>query len=263
MDSSTHSFPYSSRLLACLSGFDPSEKQVAKGQFSEQFGRLLDLQGAMTLSKTLGSLSALPFEVSTVPLKKITATLLSVHLEMVRSIAKSFIPRSGPSKNRLPTPAEYHSHCRFTGVYEIERSDTPNNYTAAYAPYRNFYVSRQNYLENTVHRLRSEMRRMTKGLSSEIAQLSFLDAGVETALLHRTRQLLDGIPDFMEKRFVLLLDAHWQELPAKPMAVDLERWMKPGKWLWIFTQELRALLLGELELRLLPVLGLAESIVHL
>ncbi len=260
MDSAAHLFLYSSRLIDSLTEFDFTDKRISKEPFFERFGKFVDLQGGITLSKMLGNITTQSFTPASVPFSDILNTFFDTHREMVRFVATSFLPRSVPGKEKLPSPAEYHSYCRFTGVYDVERSDTPNNYTAAYNPYRKFYVFCQTYLEKGVHRLRSDVRGMMAGFSSEVAKLSSLDKGIEESLSLRTRQLFEKVPKFLGKQFKQLLDAHWQELPMQPAAKDFENWMTKGGWLWVFTQKMRELLFAEIEMRLLPVMGLVESI---
>ena len=260
MDSWTHSFLFPSRLLDALKEVDPTEKKSPIGTFQERFGRLVDLQGGMTLSKMLGSLSAPPFSPGAVPVDEILHAFLRGHREMVRSVAAGFNARTLPGKDRLPTAAEYHSYCRFTGVYALERSETPNNPAAAFNPFRKFYASRQLDLENRVRGLRSDVRGRIKGLTVEGARLAALDQGVEASLLVRTRQLFEILPQRLSKRFRRLLESHWPGLPLRPGAEDWALWMAEGGWLWRFSREMKELLLAEVEMRLLPVMGLVESI---
>jgi hypothetical protein len=64
----------------------------------------------MTLSKSLGSFSLHSIKPSMVHSNEIKKQLFDVHREMVRFVAKSFLPRSKHIKDRLPSPAEYHFH---------------------------------------------------------------------------------------------------------------------------------------------------------
>ncbi len=251
-----HSFPHESRLVRLLSDLNVSDVEVSQSHFSERFGQLVDLSGSITLSGMLGELSAVSFQPTGISTKAIKDEFLRVRTALVHSIAKSFVPSVG----RLPTPAKFHSHCKLTGVYTATRSESPKNHAAAYEPYRNFYMARQGDLAVKIQHLRAHIRDSISGLSPELAQLSSLDTGLGDVLSVRTRELFAVVPKLLGTRFGRLLHEHWQELPSKPVASDLEPWMKPGGWISKFCGEMRELLLAEIEIRLQPVLGMIDAL---
>ena len=72
-------------------------------------------------------------------------------------------------------------------------------------------------------------------------------------------RLLASVPQLLGRRFEQLHQAHRSALPAGA-ADDPARWLQPGAWLHTFCQDMRAVLLAELELRLQPVAGLLDAL---
>jgi len=87
-----------------------------------------------------------------------------------------------------------------------------------------------------------------------------MDKALNDVLSYQTPHLFAVILNFLGRRFRQLLDTHWQELPDKPTACDLAQWMKPCGWISKFCGEMREMLLAELDVRLLPILGMIDSI---
>ena len=52
---------------------------------------------------------------------------------------------------------------------------------------------------------------------------------------------------------------HQQALQARGQADEPPRWRQPGGWLWAFEQDMHALLLAEMQVRMLPITGLLEA----
>lgn len=260
MGSSTHSFMHGSRLVRLLSELNGSGIEVSRSPFSERFGQLVDLPGSLTLSAMLGELSAVTFKPSRISTKAIKEEFLRERMELVRFIAKSFVPSSERTRDKLPSPVQYHSHCKLTGVYAATRSESPKNRVAAYEPYRKFYVTRQGDLAIKIQHFQSHIGDAISGLSPELAQLSALNTGLGDVLSVRTRELFTVVPTLLGRRFGRLLDEHWQELPNKPAADDIAQWMKSDGWISKFCGEMRELLLAEIEVRLQPVLGMIDSL---
>ncbi len=251
---------HDSRLVCLLSGLNGSGIEVSQSNFSEKFGKLVDLPGSLTLSAMLGELSAVAFEPSGISATTIKNAFMEMRTELVRFIAKSFVPGAGRIRDKLPTPAVFHSHCKLTGVYAATRPESPKNHAAAYEPYRKFYVTRQSDLAIKIQQLQSHIGDAISGLSPELAQLSKLNTGLGDILAVRTKELFTVVPQLLGRRFGRLLDEHWQELPNRPGVSDLAQWMESGGWISKFCGEMRELLLAEIDLRLQPVLGMIDSL---
>ena len=111
-----------------------------------------------------------------------------------------------------------------------------------FAPCRRACQARQRAMAAAVGALRSRLRDALAASSPALAQLSALDAVLDTALAERERHLLGGVVDRIEARY---LQARRQATPG---------------WLAAFHHDLQAALLAELDLRLQPARGLLDAL---
>lgn len=132
--------------------------------------------------------------------------------------------------------------------------DAPEATTVDFAPYRLRYLARQQAMEAGVGPLRAKLRSALAARSPEMAKLATVDAVMEQALEARTQGLLATVPAMLEKRFKRLRQA---ALPA-PDAPEADA--APMAWLPVFHQDIRDLLLAELDFRFQPVDGLLEAL---
>jgi hypothetical protein len=132
--------------------------------------------------------------------------------------------------------------------------DAPEATTVDFAPYRLRYLARQQAMEAGVGPLRAKLRSALAARSAEMAKLATVDAVMEQALEAREHSLLATVPAMLEKHFKRLRQA---AEPA-PEAPDVEA-VPPG-WLEVFHQDIRDLLLAELDFRFQPVDGLLEAL---
>jgi hypothetical protein len=102
--------------------------------------------------------------------------------------------------------------------------------------------------------LRSQLRETLVRRGGELARLAALDAVMEQVLAERERSALAAMPGLLAQRFERLR-------AAQPAAADDAglAW-SPGGWLHRFSQDMQALLRAEIELRLLPLQGLVETL---
>ncbi|WP_236580597.1 DUF3348 family protein [Rubrivivax sp. A210] len=117
---------------------------------------------------------------------------------------------------------------------------------ADFLPYRHAVMAQQRAMETRIAALRSQVRRALAGRGGALAQLAALDGAMDEALAARERALLAGVPALLEKRFARL-----QRETDDPAGTA---------WRAAIGQELKSVLLAELELRLQPVLGLLEAL---
>ena len=125
-----------------------------------------------------------------------------------------------------------------------------------FAPYRLRYLARQQAMEAGVGPLRAKLRAALAARSTEMAKLATVDAVMEQALQAREHTLLATVPAMLEKRFKGLRQA---AMPA-PDAEAPETDAAPIAWLPVFHQDIRELLLAELDFRFQPVDGLLEAL---
>lgn len=251
---------HQSRLVRRLSEMDVSDPSAAYGYFSEQFGQLVDLSGSIALAGILDELPAVPFIPNRVSSGEIKEAFIKERSAIVHTIITRFVPNQGYAGGKLPSPGEYHAHCRLTGVFTGSGAESVVDHAAAFEPYRKFYVKRQGELAAGVHGIHTRIGKSVSGLSPELARLSRLDSGLGQVLAGSSRAFFAKIPRLLGKRFEHQLTLHWRELADTPAASDIEKWMNPDGWIYRFCMEMREVLLAELDIRMQPVLGMIDAL---
>ena len=117
-----------------------------------------------------------------------------------------------------------------------------------FATYRQRYATCQLAMETQIVPLRRRLRSSLADRSAALARLAGLDIVMEQVVGARERALLATVGALLERRFDQLCGDAASEAPVQP-----------GPWLERFRQEMRGLLLAELDLRLQPVEGLLEA----
>lgn len=108
--------------------------------------------------------------------------------------------------------------------------------------YRRRYLHRQQAIEMSIGALRGHLRSTLAAQSAPMAKLAAVDAVMEQVLGAQERRLLAGVP--------ALLERHFEQL----------RLAAPAAWLDTFCQDLRGVLLAELDLRMQPLEGLLAAL---
>lgn len=126
-----------------------------------------------------------------------------------------------------------------------------------FAPYRRQYLVHQRAMDAGIGPLRSQMRAALAGKSAALGRLAALDAVLDEALLARERHLLSKVPLLLEKRFEHLrkLQPVSANKPNSPNPVP-----PPAGWLAQYRQDIKGVLLAELDIRLQPVEGLMAAL---
>ncbi len=131
---------------------------------------------------------------------------------------------------------------------------------AEFSPWRRRYVATQQGMETNIAALRRRVRATLAGASPPMAKLAELDAVMEEVIGARERALLSTVPRWLERRFARLHgDRHETAVDATALA-DAPVPSQSGAWLDAFCQDMRAVLLAELDLRLQPVEGLLQAL---
>lgn len=125
-----------------------------------------------------------------------------------------------------------------------------------FAAQRERVLDLQQAMNAGVARLRKRVRATLAATSPALARLAELDAVLEPVVGAREHALLAGVALRLERRFERLRDA------AAPAAGEIPLTDRPGEWLDTFRDEMRDVLLAELEFRLLPVEGLLDALRH-
>jgi hypothetical protein len=123
----------------------------------------------------------------------------------------------------------------------------PTAMAADFATYRQRYTQCQLAMETQIVPLRRRLRSSLADRSSALARLAELDSVMEQVVGAQERTLLATVAGRLEPCF------------ERSRAAPDEDSSQPGPWLDRFRQEMRTLLLAELDLRLQPVEGLLEA----
>jgi hypothetical protein len=215
--------------------------------FAEHLGQWVDFKHAIALSAVHNMPAP---EAGPVQQPEVKA---SVQEEFTRrrsalekSLASASAPSVGRSRIKLPTPLP----------------GTPAQEARLYTPYRRYHQAQQRELDVQVTTLRAWVRDAVSKASPQLGQLVALDGTFDAILREREATLLAAIPALLEKRFNDLLAAHEQTVANTLQNDDPDLWTKPGGWLIRFCNELQTVLMAELDLRLLPSVGLLEAFNH-
>lgn len=233
----TKSADYSGRELLHASGMNRflgelniAIAPVSPAQFSGRLAELIDLSHSVKISLAHSGMHDMEFEPFDNSVDVARTEFMRVHSEVIELLVQSFSPGSGGSRLKTPLPKTLGN----------------DNKKAALKPYINFYLYYQRMLESKVSRLRDYIRDSAYGLSIKLAQLAKLDEVLADTLAAHDRKTFAKVPQQLERRFMERLQpALAEQLPELHAS---------------FCSDMQALLLAELEVRLLPVLGLIETI---
>ena len=184
-------------------------------------------------------MSKLGFEAAPVSLHTIQELFLQAQASIVDFIVKSFSPDHVIPRIKPPVAAEV----------------APEDLAAECEPYLKFYAAHQRQLDLKIQSLQVQVRESISGVSPQLAQLSTLDTVLGDTLVSYSRKAFVVVPILLSQRFAQLFDEHLAALNNSDE--------KPTRWpqrIEGYLGEMRAILLAETEARLLPILGLIETI---
>lgn len=217
------------RLVETLSELLQTDQKVSHAKFGERLGKLVDLSDSFALSDALYYISKIDIEQGDIRPENVIEHALAQRLALIQTIAKSFLPDS-KMRFKFPRPAEG------TAPEELRN----------FGPYRRFYLVQQREIDDQVQSLRTYLRNSLSKMNTSLSQLAALDKAMDDTLLAQTGKLMSAIPSLIEKRFKDTLDQSHN--------------IESLEWVDQFSRELQALLLAELEFRLLPVIGMVEAV---
>ncbi|MFK8019125.1 MAG: DUF3348 family protein [Pseudomonadales bacterium] len=219
-----------SRMIRFLDELGVNDEPVSPARFSGRLAELIDLSQSVKISLAHTSMSEMEFEAFDSSIDTARTEFIRVHSEVTEIIVQSFAQPEGFSRLKSPPPTT------------LQNDDKK----AALKSYLNFYLYYQRMLESKVSRLRDYTRDAASGLSIKLAQLAKLDEVLGETLAAHDRKSFARVPVLLEQRLALQLSK------AQPdQLAELHD---------SFCKDLQALLLAESEVRLLPVLGLIETI---
>lgn len=231
----------SSRLIRALSDLVSTDAAPPRQSFADRLGQWLDFADAIALFSALNGSTDAAGGPATAEHPALGGEFARVRGALLDSINTDGLLTPGKARIRLPAPAWHAS--------------TPG--AADYLPYHRYYLAHQRDMGAAIAPLRASVRAGLAQRSPALRQLAALDGVLDQALAPRERSLLANVPQLLGRRFEQLHQAHRNALPTPD---DPARWLQPGAWLHTFCQDMRAVLLAELELRLQPVAGLMDAL---
>lgn len=245
---------HETRLVRVLSDLAVSDVPYSPGNFAQRLGAWVDFADSMRLASFHDELRGQAFERNPNPLpgEALKAEVLHVRSVLMHAVVNSYSPETGVARLRLPVLGSERS-CDLLMTYE---------------PYHRFYAAHQREFDALIQPLQLRVREIISGYSAELAQLAAIDETMRELLSIHIRKSLAAIPRLLQKRFDFLLQEYRAE-QGEPDAEALQRppgdavpdaWMTPDGWLGRFCGEMQVLLMAELDLRLMPILGLVEAV---
>jgi len=232
------------RLIRLVARLGSPAVARAPTDFAARLGRLFDLSDTIVLddaTRRTAHQPPAPARQRYQARQQLAADLADSRDALAQAIAEAF--ESDAVSEPLPPPQA----ARKPGI------------PPAFEPYARFYQARQRLLTARVQRLRARARAIVSEADPALVPLAELDAVFDNTLTAYRRQCHEALPAVLEKRFRALWRAHHRALPAETPDPPAE-WLREGAWLDRFQQEMRLLLLAELEARLIPVQGLLDAL---
>jgi hypothetical protein len=225
--------PIGSAFIRALAALNDVPASAAPDAFAQRLAQWLAWTDAFSLSAALGDAA----ERSDVPGFGGHGALVADERELARvraALTKSIIAApAGAEPRRVDRP--------------LAGAVAPIEMPADFAVYRQRYSQCQLAMETQIVPLRRRLRASLADRSSALAKLAELDSVMEQVVGAQERTLLASVAARLEPCFDRL------------RATQDEASSQPGAWLERFRQEMRTLLLAELDLRLQPVEGLLEA----
>ena len=234
-----HAAVNGSRLVRLLTDLAVSDVELSHKHFARRLGQMIDLSDSISLSSAQLRIATLDFEPSGGAGQAIREDFLQARTTIVQSVMNSFFPNGGYTRIKLP---------KMDG-------QAPSDEAASFEPYQRFYGAQQREIDFRVQGLQERTRNALAGISRELAQLSALDKAIGETLSAHSRRIFALVPGLLRARFEFLTEEYAQG--------SAEYRQNPDQWTTLLEQfhaEMRALLLAEIEARLLPVLGLIEAL---
>jgi Protein of unknown function (DUF3348) len=229
-----------STFIRTLAALDGAPAPAAPDAFAQRLAQWFDWTHAFSLSAALSDAAGR----SDVPAFGGVGALAADEREFARvraALGKTIAdaPAGGAAPRRIGRPLAR------TDASSVASTDIATDF----ATYRQRYAQCQLALETQIVPLRRRLRSTLADRSPALAKLAELDTVMEQVVGAQERALLSTVAARLEPRFDQLRGT--QEASDAPAP--------SGPWLDRFCQEMRSLLLAELDLRLQPVEGLLEA----
>ena len=224
---------HASALIRCLARMGVDDVALPAEHFAARLADVLDFSEAVVLSSAQGVSVAgvsLPEDLSDFSVR---SELEQGRARIEQSIARSFTPDPGPARVACPSP--------------VVGPDA--DLQKAFEPFHRFYLVQQRDMDFAVRQLHAGIRQSVSSLSARLRRLAALDKAFEEILAERARQWLSRVPVLAGRRFASMFGAESPGFAPLPREARMVR----------FRQELHALLLAELDIRLQPLAGLVDA----
>ena len=224
-----------SAFIRALAALNPLAAPAAPDAFAQRLAHWFDWTHAFSLSAALGESGARPDAPGFGGQGALSADereLARVRASLARTIAEA--PAGAVPARRVNRP--------------LAAAAVPAETAIDFATHRQRYAACQLAMETQIVPLRRRLRSSLADRSAALAKLAELDIVMEQVVGAQERALLATVAARLEPRFDALRGAPSGDVPVQP-----------GPWLEQFRQEMRSLLLAELDLRLQPVEGLLEA----
>ena len=228
-----------SRLVRALAEVLDAELRLPPVQFAERLGRLFDLTQSIAIASAHRAVVAADFEPECADGGALRQEFLSVRNGMVQSVVRSFDRADGTGRIRVP----------------MASAAPAGDWAEDYAPYHRFYSAHQTDVDFRVRRLHALLRDGAAARSPQLARLCALDAALGDSIAGPARKLFAAIPRLLGQHFEGRHRHCRQQQPNG--AVPDASWQHCQQQL---CAQMQTLLLAEIEVRLLPSLGLLEAI---
>lgn len=230
-----------SRLVRFLSEWIDGEVTAATTGFADRLGQLFDLPDSIKISSALETVPGVRFEPCELSIDALRNEFFNGRASLIRTALRTLAPGSGHTRVRFPAE-NTAATATATEVTDPE-------------PYLVFYALLQRDIDFRARTLHAAIRESVAGFSPSLAQLCALDGALNEPLAANNRRLFGAIPGLLEKRFEFLVAEYRLTVP--------EGQHEPGLWtqsLATLRNDMRGLVLAEIETRLLPALGLIEAL---
>ncbi|MCV6614497.1 MAG: DUF3348 domain-containing protein [Cellvibrionaceae bacterium] len=228
-----------SRLVRYLSSLGVSAGPLYGGGFAQRISDLINLQQSIALSGFDAKAEPANFEARPLQFEVLRQKVFEQRRELLNSLLESFAPGQGSVRVQFPGSR-----------IGITKEQLEN-----YDLYTQFYVACQRKIEQKCQHMLSMVRDAASGVSPRLAKLVEVETALGNALASYDKQCLGKNAELLKNCFARHLSAAANS-SGEPATHEAE----PPAWVQNLAEDMRGLLLAELELRLLPVLGLLDAL---
>lgn len=238
----------SSSLLALLQQWTGVGQEVGPRQdVAQQLSQWLRAVDAIQLSRALHAIESMPYETerprAALDMCALDAAFQAVKADVIGLIMANMAPARATRGRAHHTSAD----------------DSYPQAPEDFAAHIQRYLGQQKQMDVKLAALRAQMRQQLSRSTPALRKLAALDGVMEQMLGAHEQRLWASLPGCLERRLAHRRQQHQQALQTSGQGDAPHRWRQLGGWLWAFEQDLQALLLAEMQVRLQPIVGLLEA----